>query len=176
MQNCMFVKGENPYHTHTHTHKHTTVNLSFIDSMPIAFIKNGASVAPNSDVFGATNHFRTIQWGGNIRTPRQFCTVLTEFSISLRSEGNSLRGFWCQSNDCVSKHFTSKEVIRPTHTTEVCALLGYYAASCGECLPTFRDSVLVPSSRVKGPRRNTSGERTTRQHHGGSLKSSVTTQ
>jgi hypothetical protein len=35
---------------------------------------------------------------------------------------------------------------------EICALLGYYAASCGNCLPTFRD-VSVPSSRVKGPSR-----------------------
>jgi hypothetical protein len=32
---------------------------------------------------------------------------------------------------------------------EICALLGYYAASCGNCLPTFRDNVSVPSSRVK---------------------------
>jgi hypothetical protein len=32
---------------------------------------------------------------------------------------------------------------------EICTLLGYYAASCGNCLPTFRDNVLVPSSRVK---------------------------
>jgi hypothetical protein len=29
---------------------------------------------------------------------------------------------------------------------EICALLGYYAASCGNCLPTFRDKVSVPSS------------------------------
>jgi hypothetical protein len=36
---------------------------------------------------------------------------------------------------------------------DVCALLGYYAASCGNCLLTFRDNVSVPSSRVKGPRR-----------------------
>jgi hypothetical protein len=28
---------------------------------------------------------------------------------------------------------------------EVCALLGYYAASNGNRLPTFRDNVLVPS-------------------------------
>jgi hypothetical protein len=32
---------------------------------------------------------------------------------------------------------------------EICALLGYYAASCGNYLPTFRDNVLVPSSWVK---------------------------
>jgi hypothetical protein len=35
-----------------------------------------------------------------------------------------------------------------THLYEICALLGYYAASCGICLPTFRDNVQVPSSRV----------------------------
>jgi hypothetical protein len=30
---------------------------------------------------------------------------------------------------------------------EICALMGYYAASCGNCLPTFRDNLSVPSSR-----------------------------
>ena len=34
---------------------------------------------------------------------------------------------------------------------EICNLLGYYAASCGNCLPTFRNNVSVPSSRVKSP-------------------------
>jgi hypothetical protein len=34
---------------------------------------------------------------------------------------------------------------------EICALLGYYAASCGNCLTTFRDNVSVPSSPVKSP-------------------------
>jgi len=29
---------------------------------------------------------------------------------------------------------------------ENCALLGYYAASSGNCLPTFRDNLSVPSS------------------------------
>jgi hypothetical protein len=32
---------------------------------------------------------------------------------------------------------------------KICVLLGYYAASCGNCLPTFRDNISVPSSRVK---------------------------
>jgi hypothetical protein len=32
---------------------------------------------------------------------------------------------------------------------EICTLLGYYEASNGKLLPTFRDSVSVPSSRVK---------------------------
>jgi hypothetical protein len=42
---------------------------------------------------------------------------------------------------------------------KICALLGYYAASCGNCLPTFRDNVSVPSSRVKNPRRKESRHR-----------------
>ena len=32
---------------------------------------------------------------------------------------------------------------------KICALLVYYAASCRNCLPTFRENVSVPSSRVK---------------------------
>jgi hypothetical protein len=36
---------------------------------------------------------------------------------------------------------------------KICALLGHYAASCGNCVPTFRDNVSVPSSKVKNPRR-----------------------
>jgi hypothetical protein len=32
---------------------------------------------------------------------------------------------------------------------EICALLGYYEASCGNPLPTFRDNISVPSSTVK---------------------------
>jgi hypothetical protein len=35
---------------------------------------------------------------------------------------------------------------------ELCGLLGNYTASFGNYLPTFRDNVLVPSSRVKFPR------------------------
>jgi len=34
---------------------------------------------------------------------------------------------------------------------ENCAVLGYYATSSGNFLPTFRDNVSVPSSRVKSP-------------------------
>jgi hypothetical protein len=32
---------------------------------------------------------------------------------------------------------------------EICGLLGYYAASCGDCLPTFRDNLWVPFSSGK---------------------------
>jgi hypothetical protein len=41
---------------------------------------------------------------------------------------------------------------RKLHSEElhkICAVLGYYAASCGNPLPTFRNNVSVPSSRVK---------------------------
>ena len=34
---------------------------------------------------------------------------------------------------------------RPSTLRENCALLGYYAASSGNFLPTFRDSLTVPS-------------------------------
>jgi hypothetical protein len=34
---------------------------------------------------------------------------------------------------------------------EICGLLGYYAALCGKCFPTFWDNVSVPSSWVKSP-------------------------
>ena len=36
-----------------------------------------------------------------------------------------------------------------TMNWKICALLGYYTASNGNPLPTFRDNVLVPSSTVK---------------------------
>jgi hypothetical protein len=32
---------------------------------------------------------------------------------------------------------------------QICALLGYYAALSGSSVPTFRDDLSVPSSRVK---------------------------
>jgi hypothetical protein len=36
---------------------------------------------------------------------------------------------------------------------------GCYAAPCGNCLPTFRDNVSVPSSKIKSQRRKESWER-----------------
>jgi hypothetical protein len=35
---------------------------------------------------------------------------------------------------------------------EDCALLGYFAATGGICLPTFQDSPSVPTSWVKNPK------------------------
>ena len=37
---------------------------------------------------------------------------------------------------------------------EVIALLGCYAAYVGNCLPKFRDSLSLPSSRVKQSKKN----------------------
>jgi hypothetical protein len=34
---------------------------------------------------------------------------------------------------------------------EIYVLLGYYTASCDNCLPTFRDNVSVPYKRVFSP-------------------------
>jgi hypothetical protein len=73
--------------------------------------------------------------------------------------------------------------------TENCVLLGYYAASSGNSLPTFRDNISVPSSRVNNPwmgpivclktsarnyhysLRNSPGECSSHLHRGGSLES-----
>jgi hypothetical protein len=40
-------------------------------------------------------------------------------------------------------------LINQRQVHEICPLLGYYAASNENRLPTFRDNVLVPSSRIK---------------------------
>lgn len=37
---------------------------------------------------------------------------------------------------------------------EHCGLLGYYAAYSDNSLPTLRDNVLAPSSKVKNPKSN----------------------
>jgi hypothetical protein len=36
---------------------------------------------------------------------------------------------------------------------EICALLGYYAASSGKPIPAFRDNLSVPNSRVKNSKK-----------------------
>jgi len=36
---------------------------------------------------------------------------------------------------------------------EICALLGFYAAQSGSFLPTFQNNILVPSSKVKQPKK-----------------------
>jgi hypothetical protein len=53
---------------------------------------------------------------------------------------------------------------------ENCALLGYYEAGSGDSLPTFRDNVSSPSSRVKYRRRVENNSNLIR---GGKLKSQI---
>jgi hypothetical protein len=43
-------------------------------------------------------------------------------------------------------------VLKSSNILENCAILGYYAASSGNFLPTFRDNVSVPSSGFKNPK------------------------
>ena len=45
---------------------------------------------------------------------------------------------------------------------EICALMGYYVACSGNSLPTFRDSLSVPSSRVHKTKKNIPEERRSR--------------
>jgi hypothetical protein len=42
---------------------------------------------------------------------------------------------------------------------ENCVLLGYYTASSGNSLPTFRDNLLVPSLSVRNPKKRVSFSR-----------------
>jgi hypothetical protein len=44
---------------------------------------------------------------------------------------------------------TAGTVVSQMMVNEICGLLGYYAATCGNCLTMFRDNVSVPSSWVK---------------------------
>jgi hypothetical protein len=53
--------------------------------------------------------------------------------------------------------FRNAIVMYQRHTVfllEICALLGYNAASSGSPLPTFRGNVSVPSSRVKNSKKS----------------------
>jgi len=40
-------------------------------------------------------------------------------------------------------------VLQSLYKYDICTILGYYAAYSGNSLPTFRDNLSVPSSRVK---------------------------
>jgi hypothetical protein len=46
-----------------------------------------------------------------------------------------------------------------TNNASICALLEYYARHIGNSLPTFRDNLLVPSSRVKESKKKPSHRR-----------------
>jgi hypothetical protein len=48
---------------------------------------------------------------------------------------------------------------------EIYALLPYSAAACGHCIPTFRDNVSDPSSRVKKSRKICCPEMSVKDYH-----------
>ena len=68
---------------------------------------------------------------------------------------------------CIFEWFTLISGFR-RDVDEICALVGYYAASCGNCLPTFRDKVSV---HLQGSRDQARRCVISHQHRGGSLKS-----
>jgi len=49
-------------------------------------------------------------------------------------------------------HYSENVKFQNCVVTENCALLGYYAATSGNFLPTFRDNLMVPSSGFKNPK------------------------
>jgi hypothetical protein len=54
----------------------------------------------------------------------------------------------CKDNRCIFATCVTSGFSR--EADENCALLGYYAACSGNSLPTLRDKLSVPSSKVKG--------------------------
>ena len=68
-----------------------------------------------------------------------------------------------------SFHITTK-LSKKVFITEDCVLLGYYAASSGNILPTFRDNLPILSSGVKNPKESLS------THYGVHIGKSVATE
>jgi hypothetical protein len=59
----------------------------------------------------------------------------------------SQSGLRCEKSEGFYLRNAPRGKLKTLHRT-ICAVLGHYAASCGNCLPTFRDNVSVPSSTV----------------------------
>jgi hypothetical protein len=58
------------------------------------------------------------------------------------------------NKEIATSHITRiRNNLRALQGDVICTLVGYYASSCDNCLPAFRDNVSVPSSRVKSPSR-----------------------
>ena len=76
-------------------------------------------------------------WSDCISSPigRRLC-VIPAYSVDHKQNAVS------QIRCCVISGFRRE-------MDENCSLLGYYAASIGNSLPTFRDNLLVPSSGFK---------------------------
>ena len=54
-----------------------------------------------------------------------------------------------KQNECEERSLEEKLFLLKITERENCAVLGYCAASSGASLPTFRDILSVPTSRVK---------------------------
>jgi hypothetical protein len=83
------------------------------------------------------------------------CNLATARYSPVTDAGNYInRLFGGQTRTQKRKHVTKKQKTGLIsgfcrNVDEICALLGYYRASCGNCLQTFWDNVSVPSSSVK---------------------------
>jgi hypothetical protein len=88
---------------------------------------------------------------GTLNLPIMSFSKQTLLNTLQRSHANFHITFTNKRNELCHLRQKNKKI-----DSRICALLGYYAASCGNCLPTFRDNVSVPSSRVKSPSRKES--------------------
>jgi hypothetical protein len=92
------------------------------------------------------------------------CSKMTGRQPAMGTRNKGRKSHWiirdmCQSWELNRHRALTNKVSLNVNTTiisgfrrdvdEICALLGCYAASNGNPLPTFRDNVSVPSSRVK---------------------------
>jgi len=65
---------------------------------------------------------------------RRFCSTRPSIKMSFKQNRSQFTSF------------------QRSYSSTNCALLGYYAASSGNFLPTFRDDLSVPSPRFKNPK------------------------
>ena len=74
-----------------------------------------------------------------------------------RSDRNTLvKNNNIRLNILIKVHLVAYQVSINHQDPEYCALLGYYAESSSNSLPTFRDNLSVPSSRVENQRNHPS--------------------
>jgi hypothetical protein len=74
---------------------------------------------------------------------KYYSILRREYSVQFHAIMKQLRG------GCASAGIAVWCSAGKFYPAEICAFLGYHAASSANPLPTFRDNVLVPSSRVK---------------------------
>jgi len=84
------------------------------------------------EMFYKENKHPTLRYGSNLGVVSTFVSALQRTS------------YWALT--CTMRDFTFPPQSR-------CALLGCYVASSGNSLPTFRNNLSAPSSRVKNQKR-----------------------